>query len=176
MTHIPRYVLGSIAGLLLWFLLTGHSSEPAIWEHATRLQLASHKAWATRSTALQQAALRNRQRADSLGTVLTGLVASLDSIHPDTTPGDTSAFHALRGACNQALALCGAQVSLWRATADSERVRADLSMERLGRADSLLRVGLKMTSCRWLVVPCPSRGAMLVGGLVAGAVLGRSLR
>ena len=175
MSHI-RYIWGAAIGALLFFLLASHSSQPDIWRSGVEAELAAHKAWAARSTALQQAALRNRHRADSLGGQLALATVALGTIQPDTAPGDTTSFHALREGCAEALRLCALQGAAWRASSDSEGLRASLAEEQLSRADSLLRIGLKVASCKVLWIPCPSRTASLVGGLVAGAVLGRAVR
>ena len=181
MTHL-RYIWGGIAGALLFFLVASRSSAPDIWRHGVQAELAAHKAWQARSQALQQAADRERATGRALSASLAndrlelnrlGALLSQDSLGAL----DSGAVHGFVRQCEVTLTRCDSLTASWRAVADSERTRADLSGERLARADSLLKVGLRATTCRMLgFLPCASRGQSLVLGLVVGAVVGRSLR
>jgi hypothetical protein len=54
--------------------------------------------------------------------------------------------------------------------------RAALAETRAARLDSLLRVGVKVTQCRILLFPCPSRTAMFFLGTGAGIVVSKALQ
>ena len=178
LNHIPRYVLGSIAGLLLWFLLTSHSDAPAIWAHGVESQLAAHRSWLARSTALQQAAERAQAHAIALQSALAHDRRVLDSLGGvvEAVPTDTMAVHAFVRQCALTLARCQERGDAWKLVADSQGQRADLSERRLSVADSLLRIGLKVSTCRILWVPCATRSQTLVLGLVGGVLLGRAVK
>jgi hypothetical protein len=95
--------------------------------------------------------------------------AHLDSEH---THPDTAAFQTVVRACWDALTLCRARGDSLAVSDSLNRGRADSLKAALLRSDSSLAAGLRVATCKWLFIPCPSRTRALEYGVVLGLLGG----
>jgi hypothetical protein len=75
-----------------------------------------------------------------------------------------------------ALATCDSAVAALAQALEACRSRASLAEQRADTLEALVRRGLAVTRCRWLVVPCPSRAVTFGLGTVVGALARGALR
>lgn len=174
--HLSLTVLALVAGGLFVYARLGNGASVGNWLALAHQEARTAAAAKVRAAALNTQASHARASAqffqDSMGT-LEGVFDSLVAAAQKPVTGVTVA--QIGAACRATVSACQARGDSL-ATADSlDRLRADTAERRAVIADSIIHVGVKAASCKFLVLfPCPSREqAFFVGAAVTaiGAIL-----
>ena len=150
------------------------SEELRNWKHAAQLALQAGETYRTSRDSLivRENALAARLRA--LSGDLRRLGRAADSLaRIADTAQSIGPYQIALIASRNAGAACRATLAVADSGWSTCRARASLAEARAARLDSLLRAGVKVQSCRLLIFPCPSRGAVFAGGLLGGFLFGR---
>jgi len=124
---------------------------------------------ASQARQLAQQAQEATQRFQALASAFR---AHLDSAHSHP---DTAAFQTVVRACYDALTLCKTRGDSLAVSDSLNRGRADSLRAALVRSDSSLAAGLRVATCKWLFIPCPSRTRALEYGVVLGILGGYAI-
>ena len=168
---LSRYGAGFLIGALLLLWLTSRGSHAtSVWDAGVQADLHATQAWRARADSEATAAAADRARADATGDTLSRIAAAIEAFHVlPTKQADPSAVGQLRILCEAGLQACRDQTALWKAADALDQGRADSTTRYWTQADSLLRAGLKVNTCKILgLLPCPSRGLVLIVGGIAG--------
>ena len=174
---LPILLLISVlAGAFFWGRAS-RSQEVANWRKAAQEALAAREGYLATVDSLRGREQAARARFEALRSDYRHLAAYSDSL------GQIADTASQVGPVRNALLAERASGAVCRATlavADSGwsacGQRAALAEARAARLDSLLRVGVKVTQCRILLFPCPSRTAMFFLGTGAGIAASRVLK
>ena len=180
--HISLLVLFAVALGLLWWVARDEGVPGVLerlWESGHQeVQTAGKFHAQLADSAARIAALR--ARAAHLAQANPALLATLratqeqleaavratDSLHRAPL---TPAVRRYAEACGEAINTCTERAGLLAQALETEHARAQLAMSRVGRADSIIAAGLKLTDCRWLLFKCPSRTTVAEVFFVLGA-------
>ena len=150
------------------------SEELQNWKHAAQQALQAGETYHRERDSLIGAENRLSARLQALSGDLRRLGRYADSLEAVAdTSVEVGPVRLALGASRASEAVCRATLAVADSGWTTCRTRASLAEARAARLDSLLRVGVKVQSCRLLIFPCPSRGAAFVGGSLVGFLLGR---
>lgn len=178
--HLSLTVLALVAGGLLVYAHLGNGAAADAWLASARQELATANTWkqrmatlATQASQARRAAARLADSAASLTARFDALLAAAQSPHADSVA--PVSLGELGAACHAAIDACRARGDSLAAADSLDRIRADTAERRAIVADSIIHLGVKATSCKFLALfPCPSREqAFFLGAAITaiGAVV-----
>jgi|SRR5579859_1589994 len=176
--HISLTMLALAAGMLFVYAKVGPSAAVTDWLALAHQEATTVHAWKAQATQLTARADHARASAAFFQDSMGALEAVYDSLLAVAQkPGSAITVTQIGAACQATITACQHRGDSLAVADSLDRIRAEVNFARAVHADSVLALGVKVTSCKFLLLfPCPSREQAFLGGGGVATVLYLLLR